>query len=205
MSKALGEYRAIKSEIQDSVFATTQKWRAGSRYEGRSGYRSLMDQASHNKKAIEYDEKYGGTGTGARGVYSLMVRTPDGKAPAPMANINIGGKMFKADKDGNLRILDKAYLDEEIQAFQALKEYEESVVVSVLVSDEMARHVLGDTAYDQLGAGSGPTAMSPTLKAIDARPSVIRYYDPTSKDYAQAVAKVRAIVHDAGIIVNTDS
>jgi len=201
----LAKHRKETLAETGAILKTTQKWRSGSRYEGRSGYRSLMDEAKHIKDAKDYDDKYGGDGQGNRGVYALQVRTPDNKAHAPHATINIGGRRFKADNEGNLRILDADYIKEEVASTVAQKEYEESIVEAILVSDAMAKHVLGNDVFDKLKSDAGVDQLSTTLKKVDATPDVIRYYDPTSTTYAQAIAKIRATVHLTGIIVNEES
>eukprot|EP00666_Eupelagonemidae_sp_cell4sb_P016407 gene16407-20616_t len=70
----------------------------------------------------------------------------------------------------------------------------------------MAYHILGAAGFAQLKPEGGPTQMSEELKAVEARPDIILYYDPTSVAYAQAMAKIRGIVHlSAGIIINEEA
>eukprot|EP00666_Eupelagonemidae_sp_cell4sb_P014994 gene14994-1590_t len=70
----------------------------------------------------------------------------------------------------------------------------------------MAYHILGAAGFEELKPGKGPTKMSAELKAVEARPDIIRYYDPTSISYAQAMAKIRGIVHlSSGIIINEEA
>eukprot|EP00666_Eupelagonemidae_sp_cell4sb_P003856 gene3856-4366_t len=105
-----------------------------------------------------------------------------------------------------MRILDSAFLNEEIAATAEQRAYEEKVLTGILVGNEMAYHILGATGFAQLKPEGGPTQMSAELKAVEARPDINRYYDPTSISYAQAMAKIRGIVHlSAGIIINEEA
>ena len=183
------------------------RWRGGDRRWGRS----LMDKAELNRQALDYAGKYTADGETA-GVYNLKVVGDDGNTAVPNAMINIGGRFFKSTDAGRLRILDSEYLNSEIAAFKELRDYEETIVQSILVSDETATLIIGGSAADvkellQKDGGSGPIKI-PGLKAsginVTALPSEIRYLDPSGSPYAQAIAKLRVIVHARGIIVNEE-
>jgi len=201
---------------KDTVEAKTQinkagsKWRAGDRKWGRS----LMDQAEISRQTSDYYRKFqAGDPTGAAGVYNLAVLDDNGVAITDKASINIGGRMFQTGTGGRLRVLDSEYLNSEISAFKELKDYEEKIVQALLVSDETAALMIGGTFDDVMSllergtGGDGfkvPKLRASELKAVNARPSYIRYLDPTSVKYATAISKLRAIVHELGIIVNEE-
>ena len=171
-----------------------------------------MDRAELERQALDYSGKYTASGD-QPGVYNLKVVGDDGNTAVKGAMINIGGKFFKSSEaDGRLRILDSEYLNSEISAYKELRDYEEKIVQSLLVSDETARLIIGGTMSEvkellQANGGAG-TIKVPGLKGsgidVTALPSEIRYLDPSGSPYAQAIAKLRVIVHSKGIIVNEE-
>lgn len=200
-----------RADAQD-VRKRTQIQKDGSRWRGgsRTGARSLMDQAEYNRQAADYWNKYS-TGPGSEaGVYNLKVVGDDGSTPMKGAIINIGGKMFKSSEDeGRLRILDSEYLNSEISAFKELRDYEEKIVQALLVSDETASLIIGtykrrDAAEILAKDGLAQVGIDAPGIDVDATPSSIRYLDPSSTAYAQAIAKLRVMVHSMGIIVNEE-
>ena len=199
---AQAEYEKVMDEKR------TQRQIKGSRYTGkRTGFRSLMDQNAIVEQMMQYQAKHQSV-DGKMGVYTLRVMKDDGTTAAPNATINIGGRLFRSGGDGNLRILDSEYINDEIVATKEIREYEEKIVEAILVSDTMAEHILGDNfEYLKGSEDKGPLkGVSKTLRDVDASPNVIRYYDPTSVTYAQAIAKIRAIVHNSGsIIINEEA
>jgi len=198
-------------EKNTQINKSGSKWKAGDRKWGRS----LMDQAEISRQTSDYYRKYqAGDPDGLAGVYNLGVLDDTGKPIANQSSINIGGRMFQTGAQGRLRILDSEYLNSEIAAFKELRDYEEKVLQAMLVSDETAALILGgkrSAAMTLLETGEGTGIFdlpklkaSATLKAVDATPSSIRYLDPTSTEYARAIAKLRVIVHELGIIVNEE-
>ena len=112
-----------------------------------------------------------------------------------------------------MSFLDSEYLNSEIAAFKELRDYEEKVLQAMLVSDDTAALILGGSKNDAMtllatGEGTGKFSIAKLkaskLKDVDATPSSIRYLDPTSSEYARAIAKIRVIVHELGIIVNEE-
>lgn len=189
-------------KITDKVayLKTTEKFKVGTKYEGRSGLRSLMDGPAQAKRLEDYNDRYNGDASGkGRGVYNLKVLQADGATPAKETEINIGGRLFRSNDKGDLRILDSNYIAEEVAAAKSQRQYEESIIESCLVSNFMATHILGATEFAKLAAGAGPSG---DLNAVEAFPDSIRYMDPTSANYARAIAKLRIIVHEAGVIIN---
>lgn len=205
---ATGIAAAKKVRDESQIQKDGSKWRGGDRRWGRS----LMDRAELERQALDYAGKYTASDD-QPGVYNLKVVGDDGNTAVKGAMINIGGRFFKSSEaDGRLRILDSEYLNSEISAYKELRDYEETIVQSILVSDETARLIIGGSMGDvkvllQKGGGSGNIKVD-QLKGsgidVSALPSEIRYLDPSGSPYAQAIAKLRVIVHALGIIVNEE-
>lgn len=168
------EYKAVMDEKR------TQRQIKGSRYTGkRSGFRSLMDQNAITEQMMQYQAKHQSV-DGKMGVYTLRVMEDDGTTAAKNATINVGGRLFRSGEDGNLRILDSEYINDEITATKEIREYEEKIVEAILVSNTMAKHILGKNfKYLKSSAEEGAlNEVSKTLRDVDASPDTIRYYDP---------------------------
>jgi len=199
-----GRESAEKIRKNTQIQKAGSKWRGGDRRWGRS----LMDQAEYSRMASDYAGKYS-VDPGQPGVYNLKVMKDGGVEHLANAVINIGGKMFKSNGTGDLRVLDSEYLNSEIAAFNELRDYETKIVKAIVVSDETAALILGTyknkTGLDMLANGGLAAA---GIQAgdidVDARPSSIRYLDPTSTHYARAIAKIRVLVHTIGIIINEE-
>ena len=216
MSRYMGlGYPSTKAGKADAkkVYDKTNINKPGSRYRGgRSGNRSLFDQSEYARMELDYYNKYsiGGVDEQA-GVYNLKVVGDDGSTAIPNASMNIGGRKFNAGADGRLRILDSEYINSEIAAYKELQDYETKIVQAILVDDETARLIIGGSKEDVaelLAEGGGQAAIKvPGLTGelnVDARPSAIRYLDPSGSAYARAIAKIRVIVHARGIIINEE-
>eukprot|EP00663_Eupelagonemidae_sp_cell21sb_P001095 gene1095-4001_t len=170
-----------------------------------------MDRAELDRQALDYAGKYTASDD-QPGVYNLKVVGDDGDTAVANAMINIGGHFFKSSDKGRLRILDSEYLNSEIAAYKELRDYEETIVQSLLVSDETAALIIGGgmTAVKELlqKDGGGGTIKVAGLRGsginVTALPSEIRYLDPSGSPYAQAIDKLRVIVHALGIIVNEE-
>jgi hypothetical protein len=203
--------RAAESNINEKtqINKSGSKWRGGDRQWGRS----LMDQGEYSRMTNDYWNKYStGPGTQA-GVYNLKVVDDSGTAMKE-AVINIGGKLFRSSKDnGQLRILDSEFLNSEIAAYKEVRDYETRIVQAIIVSDETADLIIGgthDDVQELLEVGGGHMGKAIRVDGltgelnVDARPSNIRYLDPSGSKYAAAIAKIRVIVSYKGIIVNQE-
>lgn len=196
-----------------TVYEKTNINKPGSRYRGgRSGNRSLFDTSEYARMELDYYNKYsvGGVDDQA-GVYNLKVVGEDGDTAVPNAIMNIGGRKFNAGADGRLRILDSEYINSEIAAYKETQDYETKIVQAILVDDETARLIIGGAKADVAALlaedGGQGTIKVPGLTGelnVDARPSAIRYLDPSGSAYARAIAKIRVIVHARGIIINEE-
>lgn len=183
----------------------TQAQRAGTRYHGRGGLRSMMDTASQDAKILERYASYGGGGDKTTaGVYNMKIVDDEG-GEMKHANINIGGRTFTSDDAGNLRILDPQYINEEIAYHEEIQNYEMKLVKAILVSNVMAGTILGKTAFDKLKKAGKVDGMAQELVDTEATPDAIQFYDPTSAVYARAVAKIKMVVHDTGIVLNEEA
>ena len=196
-----------------TVYDKTNINKPGSRYRGgRSGNRSLFDTSEYARMELDYYNKYsvGGVDDQA-GVYNLKVVGEDGSTAVPNAIMNIGGRKFNAGADGRLRILDSEYINSEIAAYKETQDYETKIVQAILVDDDTARLIIGGAKADVAALlaedGGQGTIKVPGLTGelnVDARPSAIRYLDPSGSAYARAIAKIRVIVHARGIIINEE-
>ena len=205
----LGLAASAKVRTDTQIQKDGSRWRGGDRRWGRS----LMDRAELDRQALDYKGKYTAADDKA-GVYNLKVVGDDGTTAVAGAMINIGGKFFKSTDTGRLRILDSEFLNSEISAYKELRDYEEKIVQSILVSDETAALIIGGADGDakvllQKGGGDGNIKVAGLTDKdsginVTALPSEIRYLDPSGSPYAQAIAKLRVIVHSLGIIVNEE-
>ncbi len=212
MGLGYGASTAGKAQAK-TVYDKTNINKPGSRYRGgRSGNRSLFDQSEYARMELDYYNKHsiGGVDEQA-GVYNLKVVGDDGETAIPNASMNIGGRKFNAGKDGRLRVLDSEFINSEIAAYKELQEYETKIVQAILVDDQTARLIIGGDADEVaalLAEDGGKGAINvPGLDGelnVDARPSAIRYLDPSGSAYARAIAKIRVIVHARGIIINEE-
>ncbi len=202
-----GRDAAGKVRGQTQIQKDGSRWRGGERRWGRS----LMDRAELERQALDYAGKYTAADD-QPGVYNLKVVGDDGNTAVANAMINIGGRFFKSTDTGRLRILDSEYLNSEISAYKELRDYEETIVQSILVSDETARLIIGGSMGDvkqllQAKGGNGNIKVAGLAGSgidVTALPSEIRYLSPDGSPYAQAIAKLRVIVHALGIIVNEE-
>ena len=161
---------------------------------------------------MDYWNKYSAGGAeGQAGVYNLKVMNDAGTDALPNAKINIGGRQFISSGKGDLRILDSEFLNGEIAAYKELRDYETKIVQAILVDDTTARLIIGGSpeavaALLAKGGGKGVITVAGLTGEldVDARPSAIRYLDPSGSAYARAIAKIRVIVHALGIIVNEE-
>jgi hypothetical protein len=172
-----------------------------------------MDQAEYSRMAGDYVRKYQAGGEDSKpGVYNLKIVGDDGDTAQGNSIINIGGRMFKSNEEGRLRILDSEFLNEEISAFKELRDYETRIMEALLVSDDTAFLILGGkegAAKILLEKGGGEGELKvPGLRDsgidVNAMPSQIRYLDPTSTEYARSLSKLRIIVSKLGIIINEE-
>ena len=164
-----------------------------------------MDKAALDAKVLDRNASYGGAldGSVPAGVYNLKV-VNDAGADMANASINIGGRMFQADANARLRILDPQYINEEIEYHEQIQAYELKIVKAILVSNVMAKMILGQGGFDLLPKGKSVTGMAEELKQTEATPDAIAFYDPTSAIYARAIAKIKMIVHATGVVLNEE-
>ena len=184
-----------------------QKAGTGWNVSNRRWGRSLMDQARLNQQIIDEVEKYKAKGQDRPGIYNLEVQNDEGKAQ-PGAMMNIGGDTFTADRAGKFRIIDSEYLNEEIEAWEKIQDYETRIVKAILISQESAKTILGARVsllnQGQLVEGLGLSEAEVGEVDHNANPDVVRYLDKTSARYAQCVGKIKIIVHELGIVLNQE-
>jgi len=181
--------------LTDDVFKQSRK--QGTKYGhvgARQGLGSMLDGDIIKRRQETERENFG------KGFVSFKV-DPDKNGNYPPLNIN--SRIFYPDQNGRVIIVDDDILKREVEAEEERRAYLENIIEKAAVSDEICSMVLGAKAADLLGVGKdGRGAVTDrALIAVDARPSMIETYDPTSLVYAQAISKFKQVVKNVMPIV----
>ena len=191
----------------------TQLHKRGTRYPGqRRGLGSLMEGGSVKTDLLEKQAKYRtGLDNEEPGVYRIKLMKNDTQA-APHSTINIGGRLFKSDREGNMKIIDPEYVNMEMTAAKEAAEYSEKLLRACMTSDAMCLHLLGQKMFDKLASGEGGGAdgflgdrPDEALRLADGRPSRMLYMSSGSLAYSNSVTKLRLCVDASpSIILNEE-
>jgi hypothetical protein len=170
----------------------------------------VFDQSAFNQQAIDYARKHQVNDDTPLGVYNLKLVAEDGNTGIGNHVIQIGGHPFTTNSEGRIRVIDTEYMNENNEAYKRRRDYENTIVSNIIISDDSAHTLIGGTkeqCMQLLSAGGGNGAIKvPGLVgsdiAVDAMPSHIRFLDPTGSPYAKALAKLRVIVNELGIVLD---
>ena len=198
--KLLGESRerSIKTGATvDSLFDGKKlqgtKWSHVST--GRTGFNTIMD-APIIEEHLQTQRRNMGDGYLKLSIpgYNRLDASKKGKP------INIGGRLMFPDNNGVFTIIDSAVVNKMAAMEEEKRQYLESLIEKCSLSDEICQLILGMDTPDNLRNALGATKnddgniTDPALVAVNALPSAIETYDPTSLTYSQAIAKFKQVI-----------
>ena len=168
---------------------------------GRTGWNTLLDTKIIDSH-LETEKRNYGQGFIQLGIPGF---TKGSKAPP----INIGGRLMYPDEEGVYTIVDTAVVDKMSKMEEERRQYIESIIEKASLSNDICALILAlnhpDDLEALLGAGQndGGYITDANLVAVDAKPSALETYDPTSLTYSQAIQKFKLVIkHHMPIIDN---
>jgi len=194
--KLLGvsQERSIRSgRTVDSLFEGKKlqgtKWSHVST--GRTGFNTLMD-APILEDHMKTERRNMGDGF-------IRLQIPD-YDPSKSKPVNIGGRLVFPDRQGIFTIIDSSVVTKMQKLEEEKRAYLESLIERASLSDEICQLILGMETDNELkaalGAGrnDGGNITDPALVAVNALPSALETYDPSSITYSQAIAKFKQVI-----------
>lgn len=181
---------------KDTLFNNGMK---ANKFFTRSGFASAMDSQLLKKNIEDYQRALG------EGSYSIKVVDAKGDAVADPV-LNIGGRTYFANGKGVHTIVDKKYMEEELKRAEEVEEYLNEMVEYASASDVSLAKMLNEqmNTVKEICETGGYAAkitnndtsntISKDIDAVNCLPSVMRLYSKESLVFAQAVAKLRAIL-----------
>jgi len=158
---------------------------------GRTGFNTLMD-APIVEQHLQTQRRNMGEGF-------IRLAIPD-YDPAKAKPVNIGGRLMFPDKNGVFTIIDDAVVTKMSKLEEEKRAYLESLIERASLSDEICQLILGMESEDELKAAlaakqdDSGAIKDPALVAVNALPSALETYDPTSLTYSQAIAKFKHVI-----------
>lgn len=123
--------------------------------------------------------------------------------------VNIGGRLMYPDENGIFTIIDDAVVSKMAKMEEEKRQYIESIIEKASLSDEICALILGLNDVTELepllgaGGNDGGYITDDNLRRVDAKPSALETYDPTSLTYSQAIQKFKLVIkHHMPIIDN---
>ena len=160
----------------------------------RRGLASILDRGIRRGDAVKNKEAMG------EGAVTMKFYDENGAAIiGEDASLNIHDIVFTAMADGGFRLIDEAYLDEQVRLEEQKRDYVD-LVTSKMVTDEVFIKTLGITEAHFIliaeagGVGGIELGMPESLQKADGRPSVMEAYVGGSQLYMESLAKQRFIV-----------
>ena len=205
-------FKNFRSKVADNYVDTlyTEERLAGTKYNSlgsRTGLASALDAGLIKKQIADEKNMWG------RGYVQYSVLSGDKDAP-----MNIGGRLFYPDGDGTITIIDSDLVDEQQRKETEKRKYLEDIIEKCSMSDEICALILAQPNVEQLkknflGAGASGLILErrvaadvigvragfaiitdPDLIAVNAMPSALETYDPTSITFSRAIQKFKLIV-----------
>jgi len=184
--------KTIDQSTRDSLYSAQAlrgtKWTNYST--GRTGWSTLLD-----KEIIQEDLEKDRRNRG-QGFLKLQIPDFDPKDAQP---VNIGGRMHFPSADGTFTIIDSNLVEHMQKLEEEKRSYLESIIEKCSLSDNIAALVLGMKSVGELkealgrGKDDKGAITDDNLKQVDAMPSAIETYDPTSITYSQAIQKLKIV------------
>jgi hypothetical protein len=179
---------AVAKAYSGNKLQATKYSRYGEREEGMA---SALDGGILKRNITREMENWGD------GFVKFQVMDKTGTKTDPSKPLNIGGRMFFPDANGLITIVDEDFLDKQVEIENEKRKYLESLIVKASVSDEVCSLMLGkQNVGELLGANTdgGGVIIDPDLIAVNALPSALETYDPTSIAYSRAVQKFKLVI-----------
>ena len=206
-------FKNFRSKVANNYVDTlyTEDRLAGTKYNSlgsRTGLASALDAGLIKKQIADEKNMWG------KGYVQYNVLSGDKDAP-----MNIGGRLFYPDGDGTITIIDSDLVDEQQRKETEKRKYLEDIIEKCSMSDEICALILAQPNVEQLkknflgagasgiilesrGAGAGiigaragsAIITDQDLIAVNAMPSALETYDPTSITFSRAIQKFKLIV-----------
>jgi len=192
------EERTIKSGgVVNSLFQGKKlqgtKWSNVST--GRTGFNTLMD-APIIEEHLQTQRRNMGDGFLKLAIPNYANLDPSKKGKP----INIGGKLMFPDVNGVFTIIDSSVVNKMADMEEEKREYLEKIIEKCSLSDEICQLCLGMESENDLiaalggGQNDGGNIKDRNLVLVNALPSAIETYDPSSITYSQAIAKFKQVI-----------
>jgi len=176
-------------------------------YHSRNGAASYMDRDLYQKHLDDHDRALGD------GSYTIQLLKPGTTEVAENVPLNFGGRVYYPNANNAYTIVDKDYLEIQLQKANEQEEYLNEVIELASASDKSLMTVLGISDMTTLqnlcgdkakwGTTNNYLKLPASIVSVDCLPSVMRLYPKESLVFAQAVAKLRAIILAFAPIMDT--
>jgi hypothetical protein len=161
------------------------------KYYSRTGFASALDTQHVQERVSEHQQ---GLGSGS---YSVKL-VDDAGSELEGVPLRFGDRIFYPNQKNIYTIVDKDFLNVQLQKANEQEEYLNEVVELATASDQALMTCLGIRSRTDLLRLTGPANadadIPESIRPIDCTPSVMRLYNKESLIFAQAVAKIRAIL-----------
>jgi len=158
---------------------------------GRTGFNTLMD-APILEDHMKTERRNMGDGF-------IRLQIPD-YDPSKSKPVNISGRLVFPDRNGVFTIIDDAVVTKMQKLEEEKRSYLESLIERASLSDEICQLILAMETQDELKRALGANQndfgaiTDPALIAVNAMPSALETYDPSSITYSQAIAKFKQVI-----------
>lgn len=177
-------------------------------YYSRKGASSFLDRELIKKHLDDEDRALGD------GFYTIQMMDADGNVASGVP-LNFGGRIYYPNAKDQYTIVDRQFLEKQLQKANEQEEYLNEVIELATASDKSLMTVLGLKDFKQLenlcGAACSQTgnaaemveSIPKDLRPINCLPSILRLLPKDSLTFSQAVAKLRAILLAYAPIMDT--
>lgn len=130
---------------------------------------------------------------------SFIATGDDGK-PIPFAKYNLNGRMFTADGDGRIRLVDTQNVKESLKAIKEREDYIDKVMDYVVYDDHITADIFQmnldyfEKVCNAKGPGMTDYGIPESVNEYNCLPSLLRTLDEHSTLYGGGLSKLRALV-----------
>lgn len=165
-------------------------------YGHRSGLASTKDQEVVQRNIKKEEENIGSM------TYAVRLLDPVKRTVLKGGTIDLGGRTFQADANGDIIIGDTGAAKKRTQKYVEIQQYINNIIDYFLVNDEISAELLGmdpgeyvkNIVASQDGAWAKKYGVTDTIAGVDCSARIMSRLTPTSEAYALCVAKMRAIL-----------
>jgi hypothetical protein len=196
LTKADKKTKFTRDEIEEHTFMkNATKY---NHYGSRTGLASAMDAPLISQNLENEARAFGmdyNKPSHDQGAYCFKLCKADGgdEANTSTTPLEFAGRLFYPNDKGVFRITDQAYLDRAEQAFKEQQEYLDAMTEKAMISDEMAKYLLG-VDISPLKSGNSIGAQYDHLKQFNGTPDYIAVLDRSSIEFSSSLCKLRAFV-----------